>query len=295
MLKDKFIQYIRFEKRYSPHTQLAYNTDLDQFYYYINTVYELNDVTEVTSPIVRSWIVFLMEKSIDTRSINRKISVLKSFFKFLLKEGDVDANPMTQIISPKNSKRIPAFVEQEKMDLLLDDVSFGIDFKGQRDKLILEMFYFTGIRLSELINLREWNIDLVSNNLKVLGKRNKERLIPFGNELREAIIKYKVVRSEISGGLSNENYFFVTVKGKKVYEKLVYRLVNLYLSKVSSITKKSPHILRHTFATHMLNNGAELNAVKELLGHASLSATQVYTHNTIEKLKSVYNQAHPRA
>lgn len=295
MFKDQFINYIRYEKRYSGHTITAYSGDLDQFFGFVKAVYDIGQIKEVHGAIIRSWIVSLLEKKLTTKSINRKISVLKSYFRYLLSQGYIESNPMSKVIAPKTSKRLPVFVEEEKMDLLLEEIDFGNGFQGCRDKLIIEMFYGTGIRLSELINLRTDDIDTYNNSIKVLGKRNKERLIPFDKELRKSILKYKEERSSNFMGVVESRYFFLTVRGKKVYEKLVYRLVNYYLSKVSSITKKSPHVLRHTFATHMLNHGADLNAVKELLGHASLAATQVYTHNTIEKLKSVYKQAHPRA
>lgn len=295
MLKDEFIHHIRFEKRYSAHTVGAYNRDLEQFFTYLHSVYGIEDAAAVTPALVRSWMVFLMEKSLDTKSINRKISALKSFYRFLMKQGKIDENPMQKVTSPKMSKRLPVFVEEEKMDLLLGEVEFENNFTGIRDRLILEMFYFTGMRLSELTGLRDPDIDLQQSQIKVLGKRNKERIIPFGKELKKSILNYRDVRDTEIGSFSRDGWFFMTVRGKKLYEKLVYRVVNNYLSKVSSLKKKSPHVLRHTFATHMLNHGADLNAVKELLGHASLAATQVYTHNTIERLKSIYNQAHPRA
>ena len=202
---------------------------------------------------------------------------------------------MQKILPPKTNKPLPEFVSKEQMDLLLDDVFVGEGFEGSRDKLILELFYFTGIRLAELVGLMNRNIDLETNQIKVLGKRNKERIIPFGNTLEHSIKQYVKEREEMFGMTGPGDSFFLTSKGSKIYKKLVYRIVNSYLSKVSTLNKKSPHVLRHTFATHMLNNGADLNAIKELLGHANLSATQVYTHNTIDKLKSIYNQAHPRA
>jgi integrase/recombinase XerC len=231
-----------------------------------------------------------MEEKIGTRTINRKISTLKTFYKYLLRQGIVSENPMLKIQSPKTSKRLPVFVEKEKMDLLLDNIEFGSDEEGLRNQLIIEMFYATGMRLSELINLKLLNIDLHDSRLKVLGKRNKERIIPFSGELSRKIRDYLSVRKEKSN-----DYLFVTAKGEKMYEKLVYNIVKQYLSLVTTVDKKSPHVLRHTFATHMLNNGADLNSIKELLGHANLSATQVYTHNTVEKLKSVHKQAHPRS
>jgi len=245
--------------------------------------------------MIRSWIVSLVSNSISSRTINRKISTLKSYYKFLLKENIVKTNPMVKIISPKTNKNIPEFVAKEKMDILFDDIEFGNDFEGTRNRLIIELFYFTGMRLTELIELKDKDIDENNQRLKVLGKRNKERIIPFSNVLLDSIKNYRLAKDKILEGKESNNYLFITSKGKKIYEKLVYRVVNSYLGKVSTLKKKSPHVLRHTFATHMLNNGADLNAIKEILGHANLSATQVYTHNTVEKLKSIYKQAHPRA
>jgi integrase/recombinase XerC len=240
--------------------------------------------------LIRSWIVSLMEQKISSRSVNRKITTLKTFYKFLLRQKVVADNPMLKIQSPKTSKRLPVFVEKEKMDILLDNIEFGNDEEGVRNKLIIEMFYSTGMRLSELINLKHKNVDLSSGQLKVLGKRNKERIIPFNNELKSKIEEYLNTQKR----KTNET-LFTTADGKKMYEKLVYKIVKQYLSLVTTIDKKSPHVLRHTFATHMLNNGADLNSIKELLGHANLSATQVYTHNTVEKLKNIHKQAHPKA
>jgi integrase/recombinase XerC len=229
-----------------------------------------------------------LEQGVTARSVNRKISTLKTYFKFLLREGFISETPMSKVISPKSKKRLPVFIEQDHIELLLNEDNFDDGFIGARDKLIIDFFYVTGIRLSELINIKIVDINFDNKLVKVLGKRNKERLIPLSNrsikELELFIKKNKL-----------NDYLFTNLKGKKVYTKLVYRVVNKYIGKVSSANKRSPHILRHTFATHMLNNGADINAIKELLGHANLSATQVYTHNTIERLKTVYKQAHPRA
>ena len=288
--KDNFLKYLQFEKRLSAHTVLAYSTDLTFFYDYLQSIYQVNDISEINHLLIRSWIVKMMEEGIGARSINRKISTLKTFYKYLLRQGLVSENPMLKIQSPKTPKRLPVFVEKEKMDLLLDNIEFGEDEEGIRNKLIIELFYATGIRLSELINLRQKDVDMHSCQLKVLGKRNKERIVPFSNELKNKLQAYLSIKPAIF----NE-YLLVTAKGKKMYEKLVYNIVRQYLSQVTTIDKKSPHVLRHTFATHMLNNGAELNAIKELLGHANLSATQVYTHNTVEKLKNIHKQAHPKA
>jgi len=234
-----------------------------------------------------------MNNSISARSINRKITTLKSYYKYLLREDIVAINPMVKIISPKMAKSLPVFVEKKQVLSLLEDYSFDESFSGTRNKLIIEMFYCTGMRLSELINLKVSNIDIESLQIKVLGKRNKERIIPFSITLKNALSKYREKLNK--EGFIDNKYLFITEKGKRIYEKLAYRVVNSYLNIVTTIDKKSPHTLRHTFATHMLNEGADLNAIKELLGHANLSATQVYTHNTFEKLKSIYNQAHPRA
>ncbi|MCD4789881.1 MAG: tyrosine-type recombinase/integrase [Bacteroidales bacterium] len=295
MFSERFIQHITFEKRYSPNTIIAYQKDLRQFFDYIASEYDIKNIHDINHSIIRSWIVYLANDSISSRSINRKLSTLKTFYKFLLKENLVKQNPLTKILPPKTKKRLPEFVNREKMDLLFDQVEFGDNFRGIRDKLIIEIFYFTGMRLSEMVNLTDTDVDIKNLKVKVLGKRNKERIIPFCNELRDLIIRYKEVRNKEIEITEPVNYFIVTEKGKKIYKKLVYRIVNSYLGKVSTLQKKSPHVLRHTFATHMLNNGADLNAIKEILGHANLAATQIYTHNTIENLKTIYKQAHPRA
>jgi integrase/recombinase XerC len=236
-----------------------------------------------------------MEEGISSRSINRKLTTLKSYFKFLVKEGSIQENPMSRVISPKTSQRLPVFVEQESMEKLFDQVNFGEGYAGSRDRLIIELFYATGMRLSELINLKYSDIDLFKNSFKVTGKRNKQRIIPFTNNLVGLLNEYLEIKKKAFPGEEQEAYLFLTNKGEKLYPKMVYRIVHQYLDQVTTISKRSPHIIRHTFATHMLNNGADLNAIKEILGHANLAATQVYTHNTIEKLKSIYKQAHPRA
>ena len=290
-MKQKFLDYIRFEKRYSVHTVISYSRDLDQFEIYLGEVYELNDLLEAGHQMVRSWIVKLMEVGITARTINRKLSTLKSFYKYSLRQGEITKNPMNKVVAPKTAKKLPEFVEQDKMQLLFRDDVFSDDFASLRDRLMLELLYATGIRLSELVGLKE--SDVSANAIKVLGKRNKERIIPVGNFLMELIQNYLNKKKEIS--LKQNEYLLVTDRGDKLYDKFVYRKVNYYLGVITTANKKSPHVLRHTFATHMLNNGADLNAIKELLGHANLSATQVYTHNTIEKLKNVHSQAHPRA
>ena len=289
MQKERFIDYLSSEKRFSIHTITSYSNDINQFFLFLSEEYQIDsDISEVHFQIVRSWIASLLESGLSPRSVTRKISTLKTYFKFLIRQGVIHESPMLKVIAPRANKRLPLFVEEDQIESLLNEVEFVDGFIGERDKLIIELFYVTGIRLSELINIRVSDVNLDDNLIRVLGKRNKERLIPLSlgiiAGLKSFIQKYSL-----------ENYLFTSLEGKKVYTKLVYRVVNKYIGKISSINKRSPHILRHTFATHMLNNGADINAIKELLGHANLSATQVYTHNTIEKLKSVYKQAHPRA
>ncbi len=291
-MKQRFLAYLQYEKRYSPHTVTAYRTDLEQFFDYLNRQYNIVDITEVTHPIIRSWLVNMMEQGIVSRSITRKLSTLKSFYKYLLRTGSIATNPMNKIISPKVSKRLPVFVEKDKMILLLDHVNFGDGYPGMRNKTIVELFYSTGMRLSELVNLKETDLDFHHSNIKVLGKRNKERLIPFNNKLGMMMKSYLEEKSQSFGEI---DHLFLTDRGKPIYPRMVYLIVTRYLGEVTTIEKKSPHVLRHTFATHLLNNGAELNAVKELLGHANLAATQVYTHNTIDNLMKIYKQAHPKA
>jgi len=294
MLGEQFIQYIQFEKRYSPNTVTSYCNDLKQFFSYLELEYKITEIHDIDYFHIRSWFASLMERDISARSVNRKITTLKSFYRFLNKEGVIEENPMNKIIAPKISKRLPVFVEKEKMDLLLNKFDFGDGFESVRDKLIVEMFYMTGMRLAELVNLTIADVDISNRSIKVVGKQNKERIIPFNNSMEKQIAQYKISRDLLPGADDNK-FFFLTSKGEKIYRKLVYRLINYYLSIVTTIDKKSPHVLRHTFATHMLNNGADLNAIKELLGHANLSATQIYTHNTIEKLKKIYKQSHPKA
>ena len=288
MYLKEFINYIQSEKRYSDYTITSYKVDLNQFFNYLIEEYKIDTPKNVTFKIVRNWISYLLESGLKPRSVNRKISSLKSYFKFLVNSNYSDSNPTLKIISPKTSKRLPVFIEKEKINSLLDAKFFDDNFIGYRDKLIIELFYFTGIRLSELLNISIKDVDFNNSQIKVLGKRNKERLIP---------LTYTLI-SELKKFINNNNlnsYLFVDENNKKLYSKKVYRIVNKYISKVSSLKKKSPHILRHSFATHMLNNGADINAIKEILGHANLSATQIYTHNSIKKLKNVHKQAHPKA
>lgn len=293
---ETFLQYLQFEKRCSAHTVSGYRTDLLQFSNFLENTYQVSDLLHADYLMIRSWLALLMENKITARSIRRKKSALQSFYRFALKQESISQSPMARVISPKSPKRLPVFVEEDKMQCLFDRfmIPEPDDFCGIRDLLILEMFYATGMRLSELVNLKESDVNPESRSLKVLGKRNKERVIPFGSRLSELIGNYLQIKHRLFDGSSSE-FLFVTHKGKKIYQKLVYRAVNYYLSMVTTQDKKSPHVLRHTFATHMLNKGADLNAIKEILGHANLSATQIYTHNTIEKLKTIYKQAHPKA
>ena len=292
MLRSSFLQYIKHEKRFSLHTVTAYESDLDQFFLFLETNYQIINIQEVNHSIIRSWIVSLMDSGISSRSVNRKASTLKTYYKFLLRQGAMNVNPMLKILSPKVSKRLPVFVEEDKAKFLLDEVDFGDDFSASRNKVIIELFYTTGMRLSELVNLKEVDINFSNSTVKVLGKRKKERIIPILPGFIAILKTYiKAKNSEFPG---NE-FLFLDNKGKQIYHKMVYLIVKDFLGRVTTVSKKSPHILRHSFATHMLNHGADINAIKEILGHSSLSATQVYTHNTIDKLKEVYKQAHPRA
>ena len=288
----KFIEHLKFEKRYSPHSLIAYEGDLKQWLLFLHSEYEVSALNEVNASFIRSWLVSLMESGLEARSVNRKITTLKSFYKYAVRSNWVKVNPMGKITSPKVSKRLPVYIEAEKLDLMLDNQSFEDDFDGRRDHLILELFYGTGMRLSELIGLSIQNVDIRNLQLKVTGKRNKQRIIPLFPSLANQLSKFIDERNRIT---SENSILFIRKDGKALYPALVYRLVKKYLSTVSTQKKRSPHVLRHSFATEMLNKGADLNAIKEILGHANLSATQVYTHNTIEKLKAAYKQAHPRA
>lgn len=295
MTKARFIDYIRFQKRYSQHTIIAYKNDLQQFSDFLKTHYDTDKTSSADHHQIRSWIAYLSENKLSIKAINRKLSCLKSYYKFLCKEGILNENPTEKIVSPKSGKRLPDFVKLSQINTLLDKLSYGDDYNRILERTIIELLYASGIRLSELINLKQKNINYSTNTIKVLGKRNKERIIPFSNSIARSLTDYqKTKEEEISESEEMRTYFFVTRKGKKLYPKLVYRIVNKHLSLITTLQKKSPHVLRHTFATHLLNNGADLNAIKEILGHASLSATQVYTHNTIGQLKSIYHNSHPR-
>ncbi len=289
MYIDDFVKYLSLEKRFSLHTVQAYKNDLLEFENFISQNFQVQ-VVDSNHTFIRSWIVSLMENGISPRSVRRKISVLSGFYKYLILRNILSVSPVYKVPLPKVPKKLPVFVEESNMDFLFDSSFFAEDEIGIRDKAVVLLIYHTGIRLSELISIRLSGLDLVKNTVKVLGKRNKERILPFSEELNETLKLYLSYRK-----ISESEYLFVTPKGEKMYPKLVYRIVNNYLSQVSSLNKTSPHVLRHTFATHLLNNGADLNSIKELLGHANLSATQIYTHNSLEKIKSIYKQAHPRA
>ncbi len=287
-----FLKYLRSEKRFSEHTVLAYQNDLKQFSSYLEDYYELDDLHKVSDKMVRSWMVELSDIGISARSINRKLSTLKSLYRFSVSKGLSSNNPLVNIIGPKQEQRLPEFIEEKEMMKLFSSLTFEDSFKGRRDKLMLDLFYQTGMRLSELRGLKINDIDISKKMLKVLGKRNKERLIPLQDEVLKDISSYLLEREKMAQ--VHIEALIIDNKGNMCNEKFVYRTVNSYLSAVTLATKRSPHIIRHTFATHMLNRGADLNTIKEILGHANLAATQVYTHNSIDKLKAIYKQAHPK-
>ena len=291
----KFLDYLKYEKRSSEHTVTAYEGDLAQFETYLRENFSGMTVLETEPLMVRAWMMELIEGGDSARTVNRKVSALRAFFRYHVKLKNVAVNPMEAISSPKIQKRLPQFVEEGDMENLFSEDLFEDTFEGWRDRLIFELFYATGMRLSELTNIRRNDIDLYACTVKVLGKRNKERIIPFSPRLKEVILKYFSLFDEKYPEIPKNYYIFVAPNCNKIYPKAVYRIVRKYLDLVTTIDKRSPHVLRHTFATHLLNHGADINAIKEILGHASLAATQVYTHNSIEKLKNIYNQAHPRA
>ncbi|KAA6348828.1 Tyrosine recombinase XerC [termite gut metagenome] len=295
MLVKAFLDYLRYERNYSERTIIIYGTDVTQFR---NFVAERNifDLTEVRPEggIIREWIVSLMESGYATTSVNGKLSSLRSFYKYLLKQGKVTINPLWRITAPKNRKLLPVFLKESEMNRLLDETDFGEGYMACRNRLIIEVFYVTGMRLFELISLHDSDIDFSASLIRVTGKRNKQRIIPFGDELKKEMWEYIDIRDEALSGSKPET-FFVRKNGKQLSRSIVGRIVRQSLSKVVTLKKKSPHVLRHTFATTMLNNEAELSVIKELLGHNSLTTTEIYTHMTFEKLKKIYKQAHPRA
>lgn len=293
MFIEDFIQYLKFEKRFSPYTVEAYQNDLNQFFTFLSKTD--TDFVRVTYQHVRAWIVELMDQGNEARTINRKISSLRSYYKFLMMNEWAGTNPMIHVNAPKVPKRLPVVIPEQKMDMLLDgDLNFNNDFSGLRNRLIIELLYGTGIRLAELVGLKDEDVDSYRQQIKVLGKRNKQRIIPIHSSLIKLIADYRI--RKINEHFDNKAVsLIVTDRGGEIYPQYIYRVVKSMLSVISTHDKKSPHILRHSFATALLNRGADLNAIKELLGHSSLAATQVYTHNSVEKLKSVYKQAHPKA
>ncbi|WP_026463319.1 tyrosine-type recombinase/integrase [Adhaeribacter aquaticus] len=291
---ELFFKYLQFEKRYSPHTLLSYQTDLGQFSEYLSSTYQITDLAEADHAIIRSWIVSLVQKNLDSRTINRKIACLRSYYKFLLRNNRITQNPTLKITPPKTAKKLPAFVPEETFNTFLNSFEFEDSFEGYRDKLILELLYGTGMRLAELIGIKELDIDSFNKTVKVLGKGNKERIIPINDSLHTTLLLYlEKKKTKFSDNIPVK--LLVTNKALPLYPKFVYRTVKKYINLVTTSEHASPHVLRHSFATHLLNKGADLNAIKDLLGHSSLASTQVYTHNSIEKLKSIFDKAHPKA
>lgn len=294
---ESFISYLRYEKRSSVHTVIAYETDLIQFRDYLTTNYQLTDLTQATHFIIRSWIVSLMEQGLDPRSVNRKITTLRTLYRFLVKTGRLQRSPMLKVQAPKTRKKLPEYIDEQKMEHLFQlDSMHAADFEGLRNVLILDFFYRTGVRLSEMIGLKVSDVNFYNLTVTVLGKRNKVRQIPITMAFKNLLEEYVIQRKKFMNEQGTEHaYFFVDNKGNQMYPGFVYRIVKSSISQVSTGEKRSPHVLRHSFATAMLNHGADINAIKELLGHSSLAATQVYTHNSIEKLKEIYKQAFPKA
>lgn len=289
-----FLDHLSFQKRYSGHTIVSYKNDLSSFFDFMLQQFGEMPLAEIKPTYIRSWLAELKQQGMESKSINRKISTLKSFFKYQLRQQTILVSPMTAIISPKVNKRLPQFVDKRDTDTLLTHVEFPDTWEGKTDELILQLFYNTGMRQAELIGLKEVAISKSNSTIKVLGKGNKERIIPVNNQLLQMMQEYLgEKRRQLS--MFDKEVLLVTASGKKLYPRYVYNTVNKYLNLVTTIDKKSPHVLRHTFATHLMNNGADLNAVKELLGHSSLAATQIYTHNSIEKLKNIHKKAHPKA
>ena len=293
MAFNAFLEYLQYEKKFSVHTITAYRNDLDSFQEFLKAEFHLDSPEKADYNLIRPWIVSLVEQGLSNRSINRKISALNSYYRFLIKIGEVSVNPLARHKALKTKKTIPVPFSENEIRIVLDGDIFDDSFEGKRDKAIIELLYSTGIRRAELIGLKINDLDIEKRILKVLGKRNKERLIPLMPSIIGTLESYLEARSDL-GSIHDDEFLFITKKGYKVYETLVYRTINDYFSKASHKVKKSPHILRHSFATHLLNQGADLNAVKELLGHSSLAATQVYTHSSIAELKKVHAQSHPR-
>jgi integrase/recombinase XerC len=292
---EAFLNYLRFEKRYSHHTISSYQSDLAFFFGFTQQLFETQKPQEISSAMIRSWLASMKEKGDSSRSINRRISTLKSFFRYLLRHQIISASPMTTIVSPKVKKRLPVFVEQKDLHTLFQHVEFPEGWEGILHRTVFMFFYATGMRLSELVQLKDKQVDYSKSQIKILGKGNKERIVPFGPGMREQVEIYRQNRNSFMVSVDGEQRFFISQKGHSLSPRYVQLTIKKYLSLITTVEKKSPHVLRHSFATHLMNNGAELNAVKELLGHSSLAATQIYTHNTIEKLKDVYRKAHPKA
>jgi len=291
---QNFVDYLKFQKRYSQHTVISYKNDLSSFFGYLNSQFGKMALPDIKPSFIRSWLAGLKEQGMESKTITRKISTLKSFFKYLLRQQLIAVSPMATIVSPKVSKRLPQFVDKDDIATLFEHVEFPDDWEGKTQRLLIELFYNTGMRQAELVGLKEMHIDRHSQAIKVLGKGNKERIIPVNKRLIQTVEDYMAAKKD-NFKTYETGVLLLTPNGRKLYPKYVYNTVNKYLSKVTTIDKKSPHVLRHTFATHLMNSGADLNAVKELLGHSSLAATQIYTHNTIEKLKDIHKKAHPKA
>ncbi len=292
---ESFINYLEYEKKASAHTVIAYRHDLGQFLEFSSLSFSLDDLSKAGHAEIRAWVIDLVEQGLGSTSVNRKIATLRSFYKFLMRSGLVQKDPTYKLKSLKNPKKLPEFVQELTIESVLEERVYEPGFEGQRDKMVIEFLYLTGIRLSELIGLKWADINIIEDTVKVLGKRRKERIIPLTNTLEKNILSYKKVFEERFSKLDQSDYFIVSNQKKQSYPMMIYRIVKHYLDIFAQTSKRSPHVLRHTFATHLLNKGADLNAVKDLLGHANLAATQVYTHNSLEKLKAVFEQAHPKA
>lgn len=292
---ESFINYMEYEKRSSPHTVLAYRHDLEQLQEFVLLSFEIQDISACTHPELRAWVIDLVEQGMSTTSVNRKIATLRSYYKFLLRSRVLSQDPTYKLKSLKNPKKLPEFVQEITIESVLNEQVYEGTFEGQRDRMVMEFLYLTGVRLSELIGLKWSDLNLIEDQVKVLGKRKKERIIPITKSLKQNILSYQKVFEERFSKADTDAYFIVSNKGEQSYSMMIYRIVKHYLDLYAQNTRRSPHLLRHTFATHLLNKGADLNAVKDLLGHANLAATQVYTHNSMEKLKAVFEQAHPKA
>ena len=296
MFIEKFLQYIKYEKAYSSHTFISYRTDMEQFAAFVEQQKGRFDPPDITANDIRSWILSIMDEGVGARSVNRKLTTLRTFFKYMMREGVLTIDPTAKVKPPKMEKRLPVFLREEQAGSLFDDFNsvFPDSFEGKRDRLLLELLYNLGVRESELINMKDCDFDFDRNTVRVTGKRNKQRYVPFGDRLKKDILDYVNDRNTEFGQLE-DRWLLVRKNGEQLYPVLVWRIVGKYISSVSTLSKRSPHVLRHTFATAMLNNGADIDAVKELLGHANLAATQVYTHTTFDRLRKIYKQAHPRA